>query len=277
MVADILRQYREWRKTLLDVFDRSGNSADFIASVDRGASELKSIIRDLSREYGKEIASATHRYNERQFEYLDSVGGIVPDDVPQPDDKYIEGMVLSLVASVDVVRSNLSTTALSLRDETESVGSRLLSVGLFDNKASSWRHGGNLLVTKSILEIWGSSNSISGDIIKRSADITGEEYKRQAIAAIDGRTTACCLAVHGQIVGFDKPFRLSAEPRFAEYVYAPPFHWNCRTAISLYTPEMDDSGVTTDDMRSAALAERKARRETGKRVEIHPAHATSRR
>lgn len=53
-----------------------------------------------------------------------------------------------------------------------------------------------------------------------------EEYRRQAIAGLDERTTDCCLRVHGQIVGMREPFTLTGTPRFADRVMRPPFHWN---------------------------------------------------
>jgi hypothetical protein len=122
-----------------------------------------------------------------------------------------------------------------------------------------------------------SANGISGDIYTQIQADTGVIYQRQAIAAVDENTTNCCLRVHGQVVGFEEKFHLTGTLRFADYVHAPPFHWNCRTVEVLYHSTMEGVGVTTGDMRSAAREELDARRRTGKRVLIHPAHATSRR
>jgi hypothetical protein len=85
------------------------------------------------------------------------------------------------------------------------------------------------------------------------------------------------LKVHGQVVGSEEKFHLTGTPRFADYVHAPPFHWNCRTAEVIYHSTMERFGVTTGEMRSAARAELDARRRTRRRVVIHPAYATSRR
>jgi len=101
-------------------------------------------------------------------------------------------------------------------------------------------------------------------------------WLKQAVAAIDERTTECCLRVHGQVVPLDGLFHLTGQPRFAEYKEASPFHWRCRTALALVRPEDAGDGLT-QEMTSAARAELAARAETGGRVEIDPASATSRR
>lgn len=107
---------------------------------------------------------------------------------------------------------------------------------------------------------------------------TGQEdaYQRQAVAAIDERTTDCCLRVHGQVVALRQPFHLTGTPRFADHQQDPPFHWNCRTTVCLVAREMADDALSLS-MRDAAQSELQARAQTGQRAEIHPAHATSRR
>jgi len=87
----------------------------------------------------------------------------------------------------------------------------------------------------------------------------GDEFVwgKQAVAAIDAKTTETCLNVHGQVQPFDKPFRLVGEPKFASKIDFPPFHWHCRTVFVLYHPDYDD-GLTAQ-MRAAARAELAAR------------------
>lgn len=100
---------------------------------------------------------------------------------------------------------------------------------------------------------------------------------KQAIAAIDENTTECCLLVHGQIQPAGGLYELVGQPRFADRVKAPPFHWRCRTSSVAYHADFERGArITTQDMRNAAKAELGAR-EDGSRVEIDPAHATSRR
>lgn len=102
-----------------------------------------------------------------------------------------------------------------------------------------------------------------------------DDFLRQAIAAIDERTTNCCLNVNGQVKPVDEPFELAGTPRFADRMQAPGFHHYCRSATALV--HVDDAGDRlTREMRDAARAELKAR-EDGSREEIHPAFGASRR
>lgn len=72
---------------------------------------------------------------------------------------------------------------------------------------------------------------------------SGLDFQKQAVAALDGRTTDCCLRVHGQVQPFNSPFHLTGTPRFSDYMDYPAFHYNCRTSIVLYLAEYDD-GLT---------------------------------
>ena len=95
-------------------------------------------------------------------------------------------------------------------------------------------------------------------------------FQKQAIAALDGRTTNCCLEVHAQIQPMDKPFRLTGTPRFADYMDWPGFHGWCRTSGVLYLAGFDDG--LTSRMRDSAdwfLDERKA----GRNPDRNPADA----
>jgi hypothetical protein len=83
------------------------------------------------------------------------------------------------------------------------------------------------------------------------------DVRKQAIAWVDPVTTDCCLRVHGQIQDFNKPFRLTGTPRYADRMSSPPFHMWCRTALALYMEEFDIG--LTEDMRREALAEMKRR------------------
>jgi hypothetical protein len=118
--------------------------------------------------------------------------------------------------------------------------------------------------------------SAYSSLVERSAKQSGIVFKRQAVAALDERTTDCCLRVHGQVVGLNEDFKLTGTPRYADRMRNPPFHPYCRTAVVLVRDSEKDDDLTME-MRDAARAEIQARAQTGTRVEIHPAHATSRR
>jgi len=102
----------------------------------------------------------------------------------------------------------------------------------------------------------------------------GEQWDKQPIAAIDERTTDCCLRVHGQIQPMDGEFKLTGTPRFASRMQWSPFHEWCRTSIAM-VPRGQGADDLTTQMVDAARAEIEAREETGTRPEIHPSHARS--
>jgi len=109
-----------------------------------------------------------------------------------------------------------------------------------------------------------------------SRDRGGPVYLKQAVAAIDERTTDCCLRVNGQTKPQDKPFVLTGTPRYADEMAGPPFHNWCRTATVIVRAS-DANDDVTREMRDAGQAEIKAREETLERQVISPADATSRR
>jgi len=101
-----------------------------------------------------------------------------------------------------------------------------------------------------------------------------EGYLKQAVAAIDQVTTDCCLRVNGQVQPLNKDFHLTGEPRYADYLPNPPFHWSCRTDPALVLVR-DAQDELTQGMRQAGQDEINARIETGTRERIWPSHARS--
>jgi len=97
------------------------------------------------------------------------------------------------------------------------------------------------------------------------------EYGRQAVAAIDERTTECCLRVHGQWQAMGDPFRLTGEPRYMDEMQAPPFHYACRTVVALVRRQ-DATDELTTRMRNAARDELNARAKK-KREKVRPVNA----
>lgn len=122
-------------------------------------------------------------------------------------------------------------------------------------------------------------NAVAFGVMSGAIDLIGYgdgEWYHQAIAAIDERTTDCCLRVNGQEQPLNRPFHLTGTPRYADYVDNPPFHWNCRAASAI-VHRADIGDTLTQQMRAAGKRELDARARTGVRVEIHPSHARSRR
>lgn len=163
--------------------------------------------------------------------------------------------------------------------EDESQAAAVLFAAPIDTtgRASTYRKSRNELALAGALALWALAGGALAAMYGSWQQQSGVRYWKQAIAAIDERTTDCCLRVHGQIQPLDKPFELSGTPRFADKVQNPPFHLYCRTATALYRPEMEQTGLATADLVSAARAELAARAATGKRVVIHPASGVSRR
>lgn len=83
-----------------------------------------------------------------------------------------------------------------------------------------------------------------------TAALSSFDYKKQAVAALDGRTTDCCLRVHAQIQPFNGLFKLTGTPRFADTMDWPGFHYYCRTSGVLYLSQYDDG--LTQRMRAGA-------------------------
>jgi hypothetical protein len=160
-------------------------------------------------------------------------------------------------------------------DDWQTATDRLLAVGLVAGRASVTRSAGNSLVLEADLDVWTLAMAITASGFERAATRSRIVFMKQAIAAIDDRTTDCCLRVHGQIQPQNEPFRLTGRPRFADRLQGPPFHWRCRTATTLYTQEMEAVGVPTQAMLDAARAELLARGPADTRAVIWPSHATS--
>lgn len=95
-------------------------------------------------------------------------------------------------------------------------------------------------------------------------------FQKQVVAALDGRTTDCCLRAHGQIVPLDGQFHLTGTPRFSDRLSWTPFHWSCRSAVTLYLPDFDD-GFTQKMIDGAKYV--LAQRKLGKNPDQHPADA----
>ena len=80
------------------------------------------------------------------------------------------------------------------------------------------------------------------------------EWFKQAIPAIDERTTDCCLRVAGQAVPLSSEFKLTGTPRFADEQAWSPFHNWCRTSVSLVPDQFKDDDLTQKLEGEARLA-----------------------
>lgn len=132
------------------------------------------------------------------------------------------------------------------------------------------------VIRESARWIAATSSAVQVQVIDAGLGEQRGEWGLQAVAAIDERTTECCLKVHGQVVPLGDEFVLTGEPRYADRMKAPPYHWFCRSSLALV--KLDEAtDALTRDMIEAAYAEFTARKQrSAERVRV-PSSATSRR
>lgn len=159
--------------------------------------------------------------------------------------------VESVMAKYTAQEAAITALVLSQADPLQIIGddtrSGIFSVGEIAGAAAYW---GAFLV-------WNSFDTQ----VEQVQEIEQVQFKKQAVAALDARTTDCCLHVHGQVVEVDEPFHLVGTPRYADDIDWPPFHWYCRTSGVLYQEKFDEG--LTDKMQGGArffLRERAAGR-----------------
>lgn len=192
----------------------------------------------------------------------------------------LANMVESLTDWLDNLQARLQAELIRLRiggEDEKAAADRLLAEEIADGRASVWRHAGNTMAANSQRDLWTAATALGQTYYEAGQSQSEQRWRKQAVAAIDERTTNCCLRVHGQIQDLDAPFHLTGTPRYADYKQHAPFHDFCRTAEALHLEVFETVGITTREMRDAARAELEARERTGTRVEIHPANAVSRR
>lgn len=278
----VARAMRDRRAVMQDVVLSMGvKNPSLMASLEPQFQAVARQVQQAAAERAPEIVSRMGSFTERQFGLLRRAIGSAPtlgeaSAFAAGEVAAIEQAFTAVPGWIGVWRGRTAAAARQLRDEDVEVAARrLFSLQMVDGRASVFRHAANTAQTESGLMIWGAATLIGDAFLQGGREATGIDYQRQAIAAVDERTTDCCLRVHGQIVGVDEQFRLTGTPKFSDTKKNPPFHWNCRTGTSLYVEDFEDFGVTTGEMREAAQTELQAREITGRREEIHPAHATS--
>lgn len=250
----ILVAYRQAHRAL------RGNLDDPIA-VAETLEELQLSVRTTAQEIFTASAEVGLAQAERE---LTAYG--VPGAMTAPDPQIVAGAVPVVVGIAATQAQAVRGLAATGQGEGAVLGGPdrvgVLNPAPVVREAAKW-------VTVVAVASWRAS---AGNATRRGED----RFERQAVAAVDERTTETCLRVHGQIVPLNGRFQLRGTPRFADEMDAPPFHWYCRTATVLVPSETEPDDVTFE-MRDAAMAELTARDLTGVLQEIHPASATSRR
>lgn len=101
--------------------------------------------------------------------------------------------------------------------------------------------------------------------LQPAMESSGRMWGKQAIAAIGVRTTECCLDVHGQVVPKNKKFHTPRPPAWAEWQDWHPFHWNCRTSVTLVPMDEADDDLT-EMLLAQSAGERGKRRDAKARI-----------
>jgi hypothetical protein len=194
-------------------------------------SQLKYTIRtgvlpvmDSAAQFGTQEA-------DRQLEYY-QVG--VPSDIPT-----FPKSNLAISAVIGVVDSQQAAIEAMIQGGIDPV----MITG--DQERQGALRAGDVLALASF---W--MTSLVWDSFSTRANRGSIRFQKQACAALDGRTTDCCLRVHGQIQPFDGKFNLTGTPRYADELDWPEFHRWCRTSVVLYDEGFDD-GLTAR-MRDSA-------------------------
>lgn len=174
-----------------------------------------------------------------------------------------------LYPAEDGVRLATSSTALALRREL-AVGvvqgeafptlvRRLMAATPTGEGQAVWRNGelsAERMVRRTVI------TAENGAKVEAIGEVAAQipQARKQVIAAIGKNTTDCCIRVHGQIQPVSEPFELVGEPRFADRMMYPAFHFNCRSSVALYHPAFEESSPTAT-MQADAKAEQQRRAE----------------
>lgn len=286
-IRSVEQAMRQSRLALVEALVSSGgNDISLVPVIRRELDDLRRQVAAIAAEFSQPIEAAAATLAERQFEQVARLTTAAPDFQAAQNGTAGErrtvmgGLLQNITNWIDALQVRLQTELGRLRasgEETDAIVARLLAEDVADGRVSVWRDATNRMASDSQIDLWTAATNLARTYYSAGENQVQQVWRKQAIAAIDERTTDCCLRVHGQIQDRDKPFKLTGTPRFRDEIMEPPFHWFCRTATALWLEEFEQAGITTEAMRAAALAELEARERTGTTVEIHPAHATSRR
>jgi hypothetical protein len=285
LLGEIQQPLSEARATLLEALLRDAASLAVIAR--REFNALHGAVSAITSGYLTPIDETATALAQKQFA---QVSRLYPDQPVSVEralqntaarrQQILIGYGQYSTAWIDTLQAQFLvelSRLLAADEDPQAIADRLLAEDIAAaGRASVWRNGNNLAALESQRGLWEAGAALTAVVYQAGQAQTGEWWRKQAIAAIDERTTDCCLQVHGQIKDLDQPFELIGTPRFADEIMSPPFHLWCRTAQALWLEKFEQAGITTAEMRDAARAEITAR-EDGSRQEIHPAHATSRR
>ena len=221
-------------------------------------------LKQLERESGAILRGVVTDAEERGLQAITRELALLPDSIRRDLSAFTRlntTMIERFVPlALDDMQTAIGVLSGSLRRELQagllqgesfpSLVARLMAT----NEPSAWRNGAVSAERLTRRLVIHAENAARTEYIQQAARGI-PELKRQAVAVVAGNTTDCCLRVHGQIVGVNEPFALSGEPRFADSMMYPPFHWSCRTSAAAWHPRFESGNLTTASMVSKAQAE----------------------
>lgn len=247
--STLLVAYRNARRAMRDVLRRGAGWL--------GAREVFVQLRLTTRMAAREVLAAANQGGQqsaliqmRQYEIATPYFDLVDSGV---------GAVLDVIeAKLDAQERMVRAVMLSGSDETLILG---------DEQRAGTLRASDIITTA---VFWTAAlfwNSWSQTVQVNAGRV---QFQKQAIAALDERTTDCCLRVHGQIVPFDGKFRLTGTPRFADELEWTPFHHRCRSSVVLYQPVYDEGDTAAMQAGAQQIMSERAAGASGER---HPADA----
>jgi len=216
-----------YRETRAEVIQSERTNHYDLRRVNSAGKNLTKYVRDYSRG----LLETMFDQGEEEASQQLALYNIKPVPVARSErNQMVSGSLDYLQSIVEAQAARMSTFALQGTPVEEIIGDERHVGILRDSDVLSDLAA--LLIELFFYGFFGSANQ-SGD------DLT--QIGKIAVAAIDNRTTQCCLHVHGQIqIPITKPFVTTYPPAWSDRQDSPPFHYYCRTAIALYLPQFDD-------------------------------------
>jgi hypothetical protein len=245
----ILRAYRNAHASLSDVLRRDLNGALTQFRVREVFATLRNDVRQAAREttLAASEAGITQATTEAAAWGLEAVIAR-PTVTPEQIDPWLDVIRQQEAAALAILATS-ADPVLILGDESR------LGV-LQPSPVVKW---GTRALTAALLASWTAA-------VEPALEQAEAALDKQAVAAIDERTTETCLNVHGQVKPFDQPYHLTGTPRYADDIEFPPFHDYCRT-VSVLVARSEANDELSQAMRQAGRAEREARAEDQRKIE----------
>lgn len=243
----VIQAYRNANRAMKEVIARGGK----IGAAKEVTSQLKSSVKAGVMPVFRDAGFMGHGNAIRQLKAYN----VNPPGRPKLEDS-LDGAYGVIDATLYKQEAAILALLLTGADESEIVG---------DSQRQGVLRPSEILAAAAFwaASLWWNSFDLT-------ASKAGGGFQKQAIAALDARTTDCCLRVHSQIQPLNTPFHLTGTPRYADDIDWPPFHNYCRTSGVLYLPGYDD-GIT--DLMASSANQVLSERAAGLFIDRHPADA----